>query len=134
MQMSKTVGVALLALALALLPGCKDREAEAAAQASARAAADEQAAAEAERAGLASRVVPHDQLLDEVRKIAARMAEQSPLALMANKEMVNAALETTLTQGVQFERRLFHSLFAFEDQKEGMGAFVEKRKPEFRGR
>jgi enoyl-CoA hydratase len=53
---------------------------------------------------------------------------------MANKEMVNAALETTLTQGVQFERRLFHSLFAFEDQKEGMAAFVEKRKPEFRGR
>ncbi|MFN8873165.1 MAG: enoyl-CoA hydratase-related protein, partial [Brevundimonas sp.] len=57
-----------------------------------------------------------------------------PLAVMANKEMVNAALETTLTQGVQFERRLFHSLFAFEDQKEGMAAFVEKRKPEFTGR
>lgn len=91
-------------------------------------------AAEAERAGLASRVVPPDQLLDEVRKIAARIAEQSPLAVMANKEMVNAALETTLTQGVQFERRLFHSLFAFEDQKEGMSAFVEKRKPSFRGR
>ncbi|MFN7231515.1 MAG: enoyl-CoA hydratase-related protein, partial [Brevundimonas sp.] len=59
---------------------------------------------------------------------------QSPLAVMANKEMVNAALETTLTQGVQFERRLFNSLFAFEDQKEGMAAFVEKRKPEFTGR
>jgi len=91
-------------------------------------------AAEAERAGLASRVFPHDQLLDETRKIAARIAAQSPLAVMANKEMVNAALETTLTQGVQFERRLFHSLFAFEDQKEGMAAFVAKRKPEFRGR
>ncbi len=91
-------------------------------------------AAEAERAGLASRVFLHDQLLDETRKIAARIAAQSPLAVMANKEMVNAALETTLTQGVQFERRLFHSLFAFEDQKEGMAAFVEKRKPEFRGR
>ena len=91
-------------------------------------------AEEAERAGLASRVVPHDTLMDEVRKIAARIAAQSPLAVMANKEMVNAALETTLTQGVQFERRLFHSLFAFEDQKEGMGAFVEKRKPAFKGR
>ena len=91
-------------------------------------------AAEAERAGLASRVFPHETLLDEARKIAARIAAQSPLAVMANKEMVNAALETTLTQGVQFERRLFHSLFAFEDQKEGMAAFVEKRKPEFRGR
>ena len=91
-------------------------------------------AAEAERAGLASRVVPHETLLDEVRKIAAKIASQSPLAVMANKEMVNAALETTLTQGVQFERRLFHSLFAFEDQKEGMAAFVEKRKPSFRNR
>ena len=90
--------------------------------------------AEAERAGLAARVVPHDTLLDEVRKIAAKIASQSPLAVMANKEMVNAALETTLTQGVQFERRLFHSLFAFEDQKEGMAAFVEKRKPVFTGR
>ena len=73
-------------------------------------------------------------LLDEVRKIAAKIASQSPLAVMANKEMVNAALETTLTQGVQFERRLFHSLFAFDDQKEGMAAFVEKRKPVFTGR
>ena len=91
-------------------------------------------AVEAERAGLASRVFPHDTLLEETRKIAAKIASQSPLAVMANKEMVNAALETTLTQGVQFERRLFHSLFAFEDQKEGMSAFVEKRKPDFKGR
>ena len=91
-------------------------------------------AAEAERAGLASRVFPHETLMEETRKIAARIAAQSPLAVMANKEMVNAALETTLTQGVQFERRLFHSLFAFEDQKEGMSAFVEKRKPDFKGR
>ena len=89
-------------------------------------------AAEAERAGLASRVVPHETLMEETRKIAARIAAQSPLAVMANKEMVNAALETTLTQGVQFERRLFHSLFAFDDQSEGMAAFVEKRKPDFR--
>lgn len=91
-------------------------------------------AAEAERAGLASRVFPHETLMDETRKIATKIASQSPLAVMANKEMVNAALETTLTQGVQFERRLFHSLFAFEDQKEGMSAFVEKRKPTFTGR
>ena len=88
----------------------------------------------ADRWGLVNRVVPHDTLMDEARKIAARIAAQSPLAIMANKEMVNAALETTLTQGVQFERRLFHSLFAFEDQKEGMGAFVDKRKPAFKGR
>ncbi|MDP3405103.1 MAG: enoyl-CoA hydratase-related protein [Brevundimonas sp.] len=91
-------------------------------------------AAEAERAGLASRVFPHETLMDEARKIAGKIAAQSPLAVMANKEMVNAALETTLTQGVQFERRLFHSLFAFEDQKEGMAAFVEKRKPVFKGK
>jgi enoyl-CoA hydratase len=91
-------------------------------------------AAEALASGLASRVVPHETLLDETRKIAAKIASQSPLAVMANKEMVNAALETTLTQGVQFERRLFHSLFAFEDQKEGMAAFVEKRKPNFTGK
>ena len=91
-------------------------------------------AAEAERSGLASRVFPHDELMTEARKIAARIASQSPLAVMANTEMVNAALETTLTQGVQFERRLFHSLFAFEDQKEGMAAFVEKRKPVFTGK
>ena len=91
-------------------------------------------AAEAERSGLASRVVPHETLMEEVRKIAAKIAGHSPLAVMANKEMVEAALETTLTQGVQFERRLFHSLFAFDDQKEGMAAFVEKRKPVFTGR
>ena len=91
-------------------------------------------AQEALQSNLAARVVPHDTLMDECRAIASRMGSQSLLALMANKEMVNAALETTLTQGVQFERRLFHSLFAFEDQKEGMGAFVEKRKPNFTGR
>ena len=91
-------------------------------------------AAEAERAGLVSRVVAADALLDEARAAAARIAAQSPLAVMANKELVNAAFETTLTQGLQFERRLFHSLFAFEDQKEGMAAFIEKRKPAFTGR
>lgn len=91
-------------------------------------------AAEAERSGLVSRVVAADILLDEARAAAAKIAGQSILAVMANKELVNAAFETTLTQGVVFERRLFHSLFAFEDQKEGMEAFVEKRKPAFTGR
>ena len=91
-------------------------------------------AAEAERAGLVSRVVAPEALLDEARAAAAKIASQSPLAVMMNKEMVNVALETTLTEGVRFERRLFHSLFAFDDQKEGMAAFVEKRKPDFKGR
>ena len=91
-------------------------------------------AAEAERAGLVSRVFPMADLVNEAKAIAAKIAAQSPLAVMMNKEMVDAAYETTLTQGVRFERRLFHSLFAFDDQKEGMSAFVEKRKPEFKGR
>ncbi len=90
-------------------------------------------AAEAERAGLVSRVVPAEALMDEARAAAAKIAGQSTLAVMMNKEMVSAAFETTLTQGVLFERRLFHSLFAFDDQKEGMAAFVEKRKPTFTG-
>ncbi len=91
-------------------------------------------AAEAERAGLVSRVVPADRLLDEALEAAAKIASLSPLAVMMNKELVEAAYETTLTAGVALERRLFHSLFAFEDQKEGMAAFVEKRKPDFKGR
>jgi enoyl-CoA hydratase len=91
-------------------------------------------AQEALASNLAARVYPAETLMDECRAMASKMASQSLLALMANKEMVNAALETTLTQGVQFERRLFHSLFAFDDQKEGMAAFVEKRKPEFKHR
>ncbi|HEX7947512.1 MAG TPA: enoyl-CoA hydratase [Phenylobacterium sp.] len=91
-------------------------------------------AAEAERAGLVSRVVPADKLLDEALSAAAKIAGQSPLAVMMNKELVNAAFETTLSTGVTMERRLFHSLFAFEDQKEGMAAFVEKRKPDFKGK
>jgi enoyl-CoA hydratase/carnithine racemase len=90
-------------------------------------------AAEAERAGLVSRVVPADLLIDEAMTAAKKIAAQSPLAVMMNKEMVGAAYETTLTQGVALERRLFHSLFAFEDQKEGMDAFVAKRKPDFKG-
>jgi enoyl-CoA hydratase/carnithine racemase len=91
-------------------------------------------AAEAERAGLVSRVVPADKLLDEALAAAAKIASQSPLAVLMNKELVNTAYETTLSTGVAVERRLFHSLFAFEDQKEGMAAFVEKRKPDFKGR
>lgn len=91
-------------------------------------------AAEAERAGLVSRVVPADKLMDEALAAAAKIAAHSPLAVMMNKELVQAAYETTLTTGVAMERRLFHSLFAFEDQKEGMAAFVDKRKPDFKGR
>jgi enoyl-CoA hydratase/carnithine racemase len=91
-------------------------------------------AAEAERAGLVSRVVPADKLIEEAMAAAAKIAGQSPLAVMMNKELVEAAYETTLAAGVSMERRLFHSLFAFEDQKEGMAAFLEKRKPKFTGR
>ncbi len=91
-------------------------------------------AAEAERAGLVSRVVPADKLLDEALAAAAKIAAQSPLAVTMNKELVNAAFETTLATGVAMERRLFHSLFAFEDQKEGMAAFIDKRKPSFTGK
>ncbi|MET0308624.1 MAG: enoyl-CoA hydratase [Sphingomonas sp.] len=84
-------------------------------------------AAEAERAGLVARIVPAADLLDDALETAATIAGMAPLAVLANKEMVNAAYETTLTQGVQFERRLFHALFGTADQKEGMTAFVEKR-------
>jgi enoyl-CoA hydratase len=90
-------------------------------------------AAEAERAGLVSRVVPADKLVEEALAAAAKIAGQSPLAVMMNKELVETAYETTLSTGVAVERRLFHSLFAFDDQKEGMAAFVEKRKPGFKG-
>ncbi|MGI9168630.1 MAG: enoyl-CoA hydratase-related protein, partial [Caulobacteraceae bacterium] len=91
-------------------------------------------AAEAERAGLVSRVVPLLELLPTVMEIARKIAALSPNAVMLTKEMVNAAYETPLSQGVRLERRLFHSLFAFDDQKEGMAAFVEKRAPKFTGR
>ena len=91
-------------------------------------------AEEAERCGLVSRVVPADALVAEAMKAAAKIAGLSPLAAMLCKEMVNAAYETPLSQGVRLERRLFQSMFAFADQKEGMAAFVEKRKPDFTGR
>ena len=91
-------------------------------------------AAEAERVGLVSRVVAADKLIDEALAAAKTIAGMSPNAVMLTKEMVGAAYETPLAQGMKLERRLFHSLFAFEDQKEGMAAFIEKRKPVFKGR
>jgi len=91
-------------------------------------------ATEAERAGLVSRVVPTAELLSEAVKVAERVASMSrPIAMMV-KESINRAWETTLTEGVRFERRLFHATFATEDRKEGMTAFVEKRTPSFRNR
>jgi enoyl-CoA hydratase len=91
-------------------------------------------AAEAERAGLVSRIVPAADLLTEAVKIAERVSEMSrPIAMMV-KESVNRAYETCLAEGVRFERRVFHSTFAIEDRKEGMAAFIEKRKPAFRNR
>lgn len=91
-------------------------------------------AEEAERAGLVSRVVPVDQLVEEALKAAAKIASFSRPIVMMAKDAVNTALETTLDQGMKVERRLFHSTFAVEDQKEGMAAFAEKRKPEFKHR
>lgn len=89
-------------------------------------------AAEAERAGLVSRIVPAEKLMEEVFAAAATIAGMSlPVVLMV-KESINRAYETTLAEGVQYERRLFHSTFATEDQKEGMKAFIEKRLPSFR--
>jgi enoyl-CoA hydratase/carnithine racemase len=91
-------------------------------------------AAEAERSGLVSRVVPVAELVEVALAAAKKIAALSPNAVKLTKEMVNAAYETPLSQGVMLERRLFHSLFAFDDQKEGMAAFIEKRKPVFTGR
>jgi enoyl-CoA hydratase len=91
-------------------------------------------AEEADRCGLVSRVVPAEDVVDEALKAAAVVASKSRPVAMVAKEAVNAAFETGLAQGVLFERRLFHSLFATEDQKEGMAAFTEKRQPEFRHR
>lgn len=89
-------------------------------------------AAEAERAGLVSRIVPADKLLEEAVGAAETIAGYSLPVVMMIKESVNAAYETSLAEGVHFERRLFHATFATEDQKEGMAAFVEKRPPNFR--
>ncbi|MFG2915151.1 enoyl-CoA hydratase [Kitasatospora sp. NPDC048298] len=91
-------------------------------------------AEEAERAGLVSRIVPADQLLTEALATAETIAAMSAPAAIMLKESVNRSYETTLAEGVRFERRLFHATFATADQKEGMAAFTEKRPPEFRNR
>jgi enoyl-CoA hydratase len=91
-------------------------------------------ASEAERAGLVSRVVPAAELMDEAIKTAAKIAGLSRPIVMMAKESVNRAYETTLSEGVRFERRVFHATFATEDQKEGMAAFAEKRPPQWKNR
>ncbi|MBT0781761.1 MULTISPECIES: enoyl-CoA hydratase [Paracoccus] len=91
-------------------------------------------AAEAERSGLVSRVVPAAKLIPEALAAARKIAEKGQIAVMAAKEAVNRAYETTLREGILFERRSFQALFATEDQKEGMAAFLEKREPQFRDR
>jgi enoyl-CoA hydratase len=87
---------------------------------------------EASKCGLVSRVVPADKLLEEALKVADVIADKSTVIAMMTKESVNRAFETTLAEGIRFERRVFHAMFATEDQKEGMAAFVEKRKPNFK--
>lgn len=89
-------------------------------------------AQEAERAGLVSRVVPLDKLMDEALSAALSICDYSQIAVMSAKESINRAFESSLSDGVMFERRMFHALFATEDQKEGMDAFVNKRKPLFK--
>lgn len=91
-------------------------------------------AAEAERAGLVSRVVPTDKLMEETLGVALQICSMGQLAVMAGKESVNRAFESGLSDGVMFERRLFHALFATEDQKEGMDAFLNKRPAQFKHR
>jgi len=91
-------------------------------------------AQEAERSGLVARVVPAASLLDETMKLAATIASLSLPSVLAAKEAVNRAFETSLSEGLRFERRIFHGLFATEDQKEGMAAFIAKRLPEFKNR
>jgi len=91
-------------------------------------------AAEAERSGLVSRVVPAAKLIPEATSAARKIAEKSQVAVKAAKEAVNRSYETTLEEGLLFERRMFHSLFATEDQTEGMQAFLDKREPQFRDR
>ena len=87
---------------------------------------------EAERCGLVSRIVPAKKLVDDALATAAKIAEKSAISVMAAKEAVNRAYETTLSEGLLFERRGFHALFATDDQTEGMTAFMDKRAPQFR--
>lgn len=89
---------------------------------------------EAERAGLVSRIAPTEDLIDTVMEIAGTIAELSTPSVSLAKEATNRALETTLAEGLLFERRVFHSLFATDDQKEGMAAFIEKRQPQFKNK
>lgn len=91
-------------------------------------------AAEAERCGLVSRVVPAKSLIEEAMKAAQKIVEKSAVTAMVVKECVNRAQESSLSEGLLFERRMFHAVFATEDQKEGMAAFLEKRQPQFRDR
>jgi enoyl-CoA hydratase len=91
-------------------------------------------AAEAERAGLVSRVVPSKKLMEEATAVARKVAEKPMMSTLSVKEAVNRAFEVPLSEGLLFERRLFHALFATEDQKEGMAAFLDKREPQFRDR
>jgi enoyl-CoA hydratase len=91
-------------------------------------------AAEAERVGLVSRVIPAAELVEEAVKVASQIADMSLPTVMMTKESVNRSYETTLAEGIRFERRVFHAMFALNDQKEGMGAFAEKRKPAFKNR
>ncbi len=91
-------------------------------------------AAEAERFGLVNRVVPVERYLDEALELAQQLANRAPVALRIAKEAVNKALETSLTEGLAYERRVFYLLFATEDQKEGMQAFLEKREPHWQGK
>ncbi len=88
---------------------------------------------EAERSGLVSRIVPADELIDEAVATASKIAEKGAIAVMATKESVNRAYETTLAEGIRFERRLFHALFSTADQTEGMEAFIDKRTANFKG-
>ncbi|MDP2800950.1 MAG: enoyl-CoA hydratase [Phreatobacter sp.] len=91
-------------------------------------------AAEAERVGLVSRIVPAADLVNEAVKVAGQIADMSMPTVMMTKESVNRSYETTLAEGIRFERRVFHAMFAMADQKEGMSAFAEKRKPAFKNR
>jgi enoyl-CoA hydratase len=91
-------------------------------------------AEEAERSGLVSRILPLADLIEDAIKTAQKISELSQPIVMMAKESVNRAYETTLSEGVRFERRLFHSAFATDDQKEGMAAFSEKRKPDFQNK
>jgi enoyl-CoA hydratase len=90
-------------------------------------------AAEAERAGLVARIVPAADLVADAIKTAETIASMSPTAAMMTKDCVNRAFEATLAEGIRYERRIFHAMFATHDQKEGMAAFMEKRRPQFRG-